>query len=317
MEFLTPLFIPQFKINTIVTSRLEKYRKETESWLKQYNVQYERLIMLDLPTKEDRIRLHAHASYKAHVYKNLEDTSIFIESDSRQAQKIAIISGKTVICASTDEIFYGDTNEDRKKIEEKVKIKAYSTPKEMQMGKKCKEENIEVSIIIPVHNVENYLQECLNTIRFQSFDNIEIICVNDGSTDNSLDILKKNAEVDERIIIIDQPCSFAGVARNKGLEIAQGKYVLFLDGDDFFEHDLVEKVYNKISSTQSDICLFKCRTYDNDTHEYKNRDLELRKKYIPKECFSYEDIPDYIFNITTGAPWSKMFRRKFIMELPV
>ena len=311
-----PLFVPQFCINTIVTSRLEKYRYETETWLRKNNIKYNRLIMLDLKSQEERIKLKAHANLKAHVYKKLEDTCIFVESDSKQAQKIAVLSGKTVICSSTDEIYYGDSITDRRKIEEKVEVKIQSSPKEMLVDSYNKNTNVDVSVIIPIHNLENYLQECLNTIRYQSFDNIEIICINDGSTDRSLDILNKNAEIDNRIIIINQECQYAGVARNKGIEIATGKYVLFLDGDDFFEKDLIYKVYSQIDSTNSDICLFKCRTYDNETHKYAERDFELRKNMIPsnKKSFNRTDIPDFIFNITTGAPWSKMFLKKFIME---
>lgn len=318
-EFLLnakPLFIPQFCINTIVTSRLEKYRKETELWLRNNNVSYKDLIMLDLPSKNERIKLCAHANYKAHVYKKLEDTTIFIESDSRQAQKIAAISGKTVICSSTDEIFYGDNTENEKKVEEKVQIKACASPKEMLVLPEKKRGMTKVSVILPIYNVADYLQECLNTIRYQSFDDIEIICVNDGSTDESLEILQRNAAVDDRLIIINnQECRYAGNARNEGLKVAKGDYVIFLDGDDFFEQDMIRKAYDKISSTQSDICMFKCRTYDNDTHEYKDRDLELRKKYLPdKECFNYQDMPDSIFNVTTGAPWSKIFRKQFILD---
>ena len=104
----TPLFIPQIKIHTIVTSRLEKYRPETEAWLKAHNVQYDNLRMLDLPSKEERIRLKAHASFKAQVYGGLKDTYIFYESNREQAKEIAAITGKPCFCVETDEIFYGN-----------------------------------------------------------------------------------------------------------------------------------------------------------------------------------------------------------------
>ena len=95
-----------------------------------------------------------------------------------------------------------------------------------------------VSVIIPVYNVEQYLRECLNSVIKQTLKEIEIICVDDGSTDNSLDILKEYAEKDHRITIITQKNLHAGVARNAGLSIAKGEYLSFLDSDDFFELNL-------------------------------------------------------------------------------
>lgn len=102
-----PLYIPSFKINSIVTSRLEKYRVQTEQWLKKYNVQYENLYMLDLPTAKERRNLNCHAEFKAKVYSEKEDCIFFIESDRSQAEKIAQITGKQVICVTTDEYFCG------------------------------------------------------------------------------------------------------------------------------------------------------------------------------------------------------------------
>lgn len=107
----TQLFIPQIKIHTIVTSRLEKYRSETEQWLKKHNVEYGKLIMLNLPSKEERIRLKAHASFKAQVYGSLKDTYVFYESDRKQALQISSITKKPCFCVETDELFYGYENE--------------------------------------------------------------------------------------------------------------------------------------------------------------------------------------------------------------
>ena len=100
-----PLYIPTFKINSIVTSRLEKYRAQTEQWLKKHNVQYENLYMLDLPSMKERRRLKCHAEFKAKIYAQKEDCSYFIESDRKQAQQIAYMTGKQVICVTTDEYF--------------------------------------------------------------------------------------------------------------------------------------------------------------------------------------------------------------------
>ena len=108
IEFLInarPLFIPQYKIRAIVTSRLEKYRTYTEDWLKKHNVMYENLYMLNLPNKEARIKANAHAKFKSKVYKKLSKTKYFYESDREQAIEIFNLTGKPTICVGTDEIF--------------------------------------------------------------------------------------------------------------------------------------------------------------------------------------------------------------------
>ncbi len=103
-----PLYIPKYKIKAIVTSRLEKYRKYTEDWLKSNNVMYEKLYMLNLPDKEARIKHNAHASFKAKIFNKLKNTLYFYESDRNQAYKIFQLTGKTSICVTTDEIFQSD-----------------------------------------------------------------------------------------------------------------------------------------------------------------------------------------------------------------
>jgi len=100
-----PLYIPQYKIPYIITSRLEKYRPETEQWLKDNNVQYEKLIMLTGYTAEERRKLNLHAKFKAEQYKKLTDIQLFIESDRGQAEQIAKLTNKLCFCASTDELF--------------------------------------------------------------------------------------------------------------------------------------------------------------------------------------------------------------------
>lgn len=100
-----PLFIPQYKIPYIITSRLEKYRKETEEWLRKNNVQYDHLIMLSGRTAEERRKLNLHAKFKAEQYKKLTDIQLFIESDRKQAEEISKLTGKLCFCASTDELF--------------------------------------------------------------------------------------------------------------------------------------------------------------------------------------------------------------------
>ena len=96
-----------------------------------------------------------------------------------------------------------------------------------------------VSVILPVYNVSDYLRQCMDSIVGQTLKDIEIICVDDGSTDDSLAILKEYEAKDQRVKVIQQANAGAGAARNKGLEIATGEYLSFLDSDDFFEPDMV------------------------------------------------------------------------------
>lgn len=103
LETAVPLFIPTAQINTIITCRLEKYRKQTEAWLTKYNINYKKLVMLDMPTKAARIKWGKHGEYKGEYYKKSE-CHLFIESSLHQARIIADISGKDVICIETNSI---------------------------------------------------------------------------------------------------------------------------------------------------------------------------------------------------------------------
>lgn len=100
-----PLYIPNVTIHSIVTSRLEKYRQETELWLRNHNIKYDNLIMLDLPDAKERQKLNIHARFKADVYKKDNDAILFIESNDNQARDIAKFSGKACICLETDSCY--------------------------------------------------------------------------------------------------------------------------------------------------------------------------------------------------------------------
>jgi uncharacterized HAD superfamily protein/hypoxanthine phosphoribosyltransferase len=120
-----PLYIPRYKIYALVTSRLEKYRKETEEWLRKNNVQYEHLYMLNLPSKEDRIRLNAHAKFKAEIYRRLGNTVLFYESALSQAHEIAEITQKAVFCVETDELVKSPRSFSTQGMSRKQKIKNF------------------------------------------------------------------------------------------------------------------------------------------------------------------------------------------------
>ena len=172
-----------------------------------------------------------------------------------------------------------------------------------------------VSIIIPVYNAESFLPECLDSLLNQSLSNIEIICVDDGSTDKSLEILNKYAITDNRIKILQQKNMYAGVARNNGLKIAKGKYVIFLDSDDFFELNMLEEMFFQCEKDKADICLCNARHYNNKTKEYIDVPYLLNMANTPSKLpFSYKDCPNTFYQITTSAPWNKLYRKSFLKE---
>ena len=104
----------------------------------------------------------------------------------------------------------------------------------------CNILSVKISVIIPIYNSEKYLSECLESIINQTFKDIEIICINDGSKDKSEQIIKQYAEKDKRIILLNQKNEGAGPARDKGVKISKGEYLSFIDSDDFFHFRTLE-----------------------------------------------------------------------------
>lgn len=146
--------------------------------------------------------------------------------------------------------------------------------------------NVMVSIIIPVFNVEKYLEETLQSVLSQTLSNLEIICVNDGSTDDSGKILRKYASKDSRIVLIEQKNAGQSVARNKALEVAKGEYVYFLDSDDLISYNAMESLYTVAKKENLDIVLFDGTSFfetielEEKHKNYKN--AYQRKKKYPK-----------------------------------
>lgn len=174
-------------------------------------------------------------------------------------------------------------------------------------------EQIKVSVIIPVFNVEKYLEQCLDSVVNQTLSEIEIICVDDGSTDNSLNILEKYSEQYDNIIVLKQENAGAGAARNNGMKIAKGEYLSFLDADDFFELNMLELAYNKAKSDKADFVVFNSDQYYEDTNEYKNINWTLRYGKIPPYTpFKHRQMTDNIFKVFVGWAWDKLFSREFV-----
>lgn len=147
-----------------------------------------------------------------------------------------------------------------------------------------------VSVIIPVYNVEQYLSKCLESVINQTLQDIEIICINDGSTDNSLQILEEYAQKDSRIIVINQQNQGVAAARNKGLEIASGCYIGFVDPDDWVDSDFFEKLYEKSENETIDILKGNFDIVHTDgttetTKEQEQIEKELQQTNFPFNSF--------------------------------
>lgn len=173
----------------------------------------------------------------------------------------------------------------------------------------------EVSVILPVYNGAAYLEECLRDLETQTLKNIEILCIDDGSTDNTGAILKEHAGKDRRIRVFKQKNHGAGSARNACLARAQGNYVIFLDADDRFGPTFLREMQERIHSQNADICV--CRSENLDMGTLKTSEIKyaIRQEQLPETgSFNPGEIRGSIFKAFVGWAWDKMYRRGFVEE---
>ncbi len=147
------------------------------------------------------------------------------------------------------------------------------------------------SIIIPTYNVEKYLEECLESVLSQTCANWEAICINDGSTDASLKLLKKYAEFDDRIHVISQKNQGLAETRNVGIRAAKGEWLLFIDSDDYIRNDTLEIISRVVEDTNLDAISFETDIfYEGDSREKDNKDSWYYKNHIYPEVTSGEEL---------------------------
>ena len=185
-------------------------------------------------------------------------------------------------------------------------------------------EQPQVSIIVPVYNVENYIERCLNSLVNQTFKDIEIITINDGSTDKSLELLNKYAKEDIRISVIDLGDEGVSYCRNLGIEKANGKYIMFVDSDDWIDSSMVEVLYKKAEENKLDLVMCSyIREFKDHSKEkifnlpqeiiYKDNEVKnelLRKLVGPiKEELSNPEMLDAL-----GTVWGKLYRADILKE---
>lgn len=173
-----------------------------------------------------------------------------------------------------------------------------------------------VSVIIPVYNVAPYLRDCIGSILNQTLQNIEVICVDDGSTDGSLDILEEYKNTDKRVCVVRQQNSGAAIARNNGLAIAKGEYLSILDSDDFFKPTMLEEAYYRAKETDADIVVYRFHRYDHISgREYDQPHMNKKSNFPNTPLFSIADIQKMGKNylrVLYGWTWDKLFSRKYI-----
>lgn len=177
-------------------------------------------------------------------------------------------------------------------------------------------DKIKISVIVPVYNAEKFLEESISSVLNQTLKDIEIICVNDGSKDNSLQMLNEFARKDTRVKVFDKENGGCGSARNFGLERAKGRYVYFFDPDDYILPNAFEKLYDNAINNDSDLVLFKiARFRDGEEVDYSIPGFDFDNVFTNVNfnsfTFNYKDVKSYVLN-SSFAPWTKLYKKEFL-----
>lgn len=168
-----------------------------------------------------------------------------------------------------------------------------------------------ISVIVPIYNVEKYLDKCIESIVKQSYTNLEIILINDGSTDNCLKKCEEWNKKDERIIVINKENGGLSSARNAGLDVCKGNYIVFVDSDDYINPEMIKELYNSLVKYGSDILI--CNYYINDEKNIYPNKIKFKNFTI-----SGNDKYKYLYNkyqVMTIIAWNKIYKREIFENL--
>lgn len=171
-----------------------------------------------------------------------------------------------------------------------------------------------MTIIIPIFNCCDKLPENMERLLRVEAKDIEILLIDDGSADGSTELCQYYAAYYPNVHVYHQPNSGPGAARNLGLSVANGENVIFLDADDWFECDFLEKACACIERTEADICICKAERFDSQTGKTLPSEWMLKTEYIPGEAFAPSDICEYLFQFTYGQVWDKLYRKSFLED---
>lgn len=169
--------------------------------------------------------------------------------------------------------------------------------------------NPKVSVLVPIYNVEKYLAECLESVLAQKLQDIQIICINDGSTDSSLSIIEHYASLDDRIEIIDKPNSGYGASMNKGIDLARGEYIGIVESDDFADPSMFKDLYKY--ATKFDCDIVKSNYYEF-SDEGGKRFIEPFARFEYKKVFNPSEMQDVMVELP--IVWAAIYRRGMIEE---
>lgn len=181
-----------------------------------------------------------------------------------------------------------------------------------------KADTVAVTVIIPVCNTESYLRCCLDSVRGQTLRHFECLCVDDGSTDGSRDILQEFAVADSRFRLLTNRGKTAGGARNTGLDEARGEYVICLDSDDFFEPDLLQSLYERAMANDLDLAVCCADSYLDEDGWYDVAvgvvQADLWRRMQGRAFCPREDMPQCMFQLVSASPWNKLWKTSFVRE---
>ncbi|MGY0700883.1 glycosyltransferase family 2 protein [Bacillus subtilis] len=171
---------------------------------------------------------------------------------------------------------------------------------------------VKVSVIIPVYNGEKYLRECLDSVLGQTLKNIEVLIVDDGSTDSTRNILKCYEAVDERVKPIYQANQGPATARNNALKQARGEFVAFIDADDWIERETYATMYEAARENKADIVFTDMRwEYEEATKSYTKSYSAKANRPLDREAIKAEILTDFLYNGSYGSVW-KVIRKSLI-----
>lgn len=172
---------------------------------------------------------------------------------------------------------------------------------------------VKISVILPVFNSQNYIEKSIESVLAQTFDDFELIIVNDGSTDNTLDII--DSFTDNRIKLINQPNHGPGAARNNALDIAEGDYIMYLDSDDCYHPHALEIAYGEATKFNTDLTFFQMINYDGERY-YENDwfDLKTFDESFENRAFAPDETPGSIFDLSVGV-CQKIYNHDFLKRI--
>ena len=173
-----------------------------------------------------------------------------------------------------------------------------------------------ISIIVPIHNLERYIERCIESIIHQTYRELEIILVNDGSTDASLDVCRKYEALDDRITVIDKECGGVSDARNAGIRIASGEYIFLLDGDDYILKNTIELLYHAVKEYDADLAIFNYQVVRKKTKKMEF-DEEISEKLMDWKVLNRDEAFE---KLVSGKPyyallWNKLYKRSIFENL--